>query len=136
MPAFEAIKLNDGTSERTFTPSNIDPRKDVAIFKDQSSGIPVGYPSLTVSVTEPAANAVTGVARVKIQLGLPKVDAITPTGGSVASQSVINVARCHMEFILPIQGTLADRQTILKLAAAVLANSSITAVVEKLEHIY
>lgn len=135
MPAFAALTLNDGKADQTFTPSNID-KNDVAIFRNQASGIPVGYPSVTVSVAEATPGSSTGVARVKIQLAVPKLDTVTPSGATASTVSVVNTARCHMEFILPVQSTLAERNAIIALAAAALANTSIKSCAQNIEHFY
>lgn len=135
MPAFAAISLNDGTSDQTYTPTKKD-QNEVAIFKDQSSGIPVGYPSLTVQVNVPPASNASGVARVKVQMALPKIDTITPTGGSVSTQTVVNTARAHVEFILPVQSALGDRTKLLTLLQNALKDTSVGKCILNLESFY
>lgn len=135
MPVFSSITLNDGSSDKTYNPTKID-QNEVAIFKDQSAGIPVGYPSMSVQVTLPSSSNTNGVARVKVQMALPKLDTITPSGGTVSTQTVINTARAHVEFILPVQSALADRTKLLTLLSNALANENIQACVKNLESFY
>ena len=135
MPALAAITLTTTAGDSVFKPVNID-KNDVATFRDQASGVPVGYPSLTHSINEPASNAVSGVYRVKLQIAVPRLNVKNPAGESLDMVTVDGVTRGHVEFLLPMQGPAAERTQILELLKAALEDSTIQETVKNVEHFY
>lgn len=135
MPALAAITLTTTAGESVFKPVTID-KNDVATFRDQTSGVPVGYPSLTHSISEPASNAVSGVYRVRLQIAVPRLNVSNPSDESLNTVTVDGVTRGHIEFLLPMQGPVAERKEILELCKAALADTSIVSTVENIEHYY
>lgn len=135
MPALAAITLVTTSGSHVYKPVIID-KNDVASFRDQSSGIPVGYPSLSHSISEPASNASSGVYRVKIQLAVPRLNVATVSGETLSSVKVDGVTRGHIELILPMQGPTAERTEILELLIAALKDATIASSVKDVEHFY
>lgn len=135
MPALAPITLNNGSTDNVYTPVTID-KNGVAIFRDQSSGIPVGYPSLTHSISEPASNAASGVYRVRVQLAVPRLNVVSPADETKDTVEVDGTTRCHIEFLLPVQGPKVERSEIIALLAAAIANQDIKDSVQNIEHFY
>lgn len=135
MPALAEITLTTTAGSSVFKPVTID-KNDVATFRDQSTGVPVGYPSLTHSISEPASNAVSGVYRVKLQIAVPRLNVKNPVDASLDMVTVDGVTRGHVEFLLPMQGPVAERTQILELVKAALNDVNIKSTVENIEHFY
>lgn len=135
MPALAAITITTTAGDSVFKPVNID-KNDVATFRDQSSGVPVGYPTLTHSISEPASNAVSGVYRVKLQVAVPRLNVKNPADESLDMVTVDGVTRGHIEFLLPMQGPVSERTQILELLKGALEDSTIQETVKNIEHFY
>lgn len=129
MPSLQPLTL--GTV--TMTPVNVD-RNNVAQFRDQASGVPAGYPSMMSSVTEPSKGS--QVYRVKLQFAKPRLNQFTEPGSSMSTTRVEGIARCHLEFILPSQGTEDERTELIDLVRNALADINVQKTVLKLEHFY
>lgn len=133
MPAIAAITLTDNSaSDHVFNPQKIE--KNVAFYKETAGGVPAGFSTLSICQTEPSSGG--SVYRVKLQLAVPKIDGVTVTGGSVSQVDVIRTSRCNVEFLLPIQSELAEREDLLAMVRDLLSESVIDSVVEQLENIY
>lgn len=135
MPALANLALVTTAGTSTFKPVNID-KNDVATFRDQASGVPVGYPSLTHSISEPASNAVSGVYRVKIQIAVPRLNIVSPADESLDTVAIDGITRGYAEFLLPMQGPVAERTQIVELLVAALGNAVIKGTIQNIEHYY
>lgn len=133
MPAIAAITLTDNSSsDHVFNPQKIE--KNVAFYKDTTGGIPAGFSTLSIGLSEPSNGG--AVYRVKMQLAVPKIDNVTVAGGSVSQVNVVRTSRCNIEFLLPIQSELAEREDLLAMVRDLLGESVVDSVVEQLETIY
>lgn len=143
MPALAALTINDGQATpvaHTFSPVRID-AKGVATFYDRSSGIAIGFPRLTVSMKEPLALNKAGASsknrgyRSVITIDRPTLastSAATGTGIPPAP-TVSHVHSVRMDFDLPEQGTLAERNDIHAYSVNALNNVTVKSVLQNLE---
>lgn len=133
MPAIAAITLTDNAAANVvFNPQKIE--QGVAFYKDTSGGVPAGFGTLSISCKEPSKNG--NVYRVKLQLAVPKIDQVTVTGGSVAEVDVLRTARATIEFIVPIQSGLTEREDLVAFVRSLAGNAIVDSLVEQLETIY
>lgn len=105
--------------DRTFTPFGFVPgQPGVAKWVDKSGGIPVGYPTVTMSVREPTKAS--RVYKVTVKLDLPTLEQTSPstaTGIQPAPTKAYSL-QCIMEFLLPERSTLAERKVLLRNVAS------------------
>lgn len=146
MPSFGNIILADGQSppvNHTFKPVIVD-KNDVANYNDNLSGIPLGYPRLSISLKvpkqplAPGINARTSVYRAKIKVDVPVLEVTAPATGS-GIQPAPTVAYANVgivEFVIPARGSLQDRKDILAYLRNALAHASVVSVIQDLESIY
>lgn len=97
----------------TGSPGNLDPEgfvpNGVAKWVDRSSGIQIGYPSLTVSSRAPTKTS--RVTRIIAKYVSPTMEITSPatsTGIQPAPTKAYD-AICNVEFVLPERMTLAER---------------------------
>lgn len=146
MSAFGNIVLADGATtpvNHTFKPITID-KDGIAWYNDQATGIPIGYPILSLSLkrpklgSSPGSNANGSVYRVNLKITNPTLEVTSPSTGSgiqpaptVAYTDILNI-----EFVLSARGVLQNRKDLLAYAKAILARAEVTAMVQDLEDIY
>nr|QDH91443.1 MAG: hypothetical protein H1Rhizo277660_000002 [Leviviridae sp.] len=127
MTAIAALALADGQStpvSHTFSPVNID-QTGVAKWADRSSGIALGFPTVTFSMRQPTKAS--RVYRVTAKVNLPVLEqtsASTATGIQPAPTKAYDLL-CNMEFILPERSTLAQRNDLLAYVKNYLASTAV-----------
>jgi len=110
-------------TDRDFTPFGFIPNQPgVAKWVDKSGGIPVGYPTFTLSVREPTKAS--RVYKVTAKLDLPTMDVTSPSTGSgiQPAPSKAYSCGCVMEFLLPERSTNAERKILLRDVASLFHN--------------
>lgn len=114
MTAIAAIVLNDGAATpvaHTFGPVGRDPN-GVASWVDRSSGIPLGYPALTLSVRPPVKGGSTYKVQSKIVTPILEVTSpSTATGIQPAPTKAYDLI-ANLELTLPARSTLQERKNI------------------------
>lgn len=155
MPAIAAIKTSSILSATELTTSatvgvdkTFDPEgfvlPGVAKWVDRSGGIPVGYPSLTLSTRPPVKGSRN--YRVTVKVASPTLEQVAP---SVIWTKAYDL-QCIMEFFLPERSTSTERLAFLNAVRSLFATtitasdavpsdatgSPLTAAVQNLESVY
>jgi hypothetical protein len=132
MPSNAPIAIFDGATtpvSHSFSPKAIN--GNIASFQEILSGVPIGYPVLTVSNREPVKGSA-GVYRVTMKLVVPKVITTTDVSGkTVTSVDYSNSA--EITLLLSERSSTQERKNIRVLASNLLMNASPAAVVDNLE---
>lgn len=137
MPAIGNIVINDGASTpvaHTFAPVTI--LGTMASYADRSSGISVGYPTITASLTAPSKTSRLYKARLKVVFPVLETISNSTMSGIAPAPTKAYDLTADMTFLMPERSTLQDRKDILALAKNLLANAVTTALVENNETIY
>lgn len=128
MPALATITINDGATTpvaHAYTPVTTDGL--IASMKERV-GVPVGYPSLGVSVRPPVKGG--EVYKERFTLALP----VTAVVNGVTVVDYTNTGT--IELLLSERSTTQNRKDLRVLLANLLAHATIVSVVENLEPIY
>ncbi len=139
MPAFGNVVILDGKStpvSHTFAPDARD-TNGVALYADCSPGVAAGFWTLSINRRAPVNNG-QQVYKVSAKLRLPTLAVTSPSTGTgiQPAPTVAYAMEAHVEFLIPAQGTLAERKDVLALAKNLLATSTMSSVIENLEAIY
>jgi len=92
----------------------------VAQYVDRVTGVPVGFPRMTLSVRPPANGS--QVYKVVCKVAVPTLEvtsANTETGYQPAPKKAYENA-CHMEWLLPARGTELERTHLLHMVISFL----------------
>lgn len=137
MPAFGNIVIYDAAATpvaHTFAPVAIN--GVVASYADRSGGIIVGYPKLTLSLTEPSKNSRNSKARFKLMLPVLEVIAGTTVGGITPPASKAYELMADITFTIPDRATLQNRKDLLELFKNLLDHTTIESMVQDGAGIY
>ena len=125
----------------TFTPIGKD-EKDVFWFVDQSQSNAIGYWRISVEINQPKLaqpneSSSRRVARIMIGVHEPVLENVTNStvSGVAPAPTVSYIPRSFHEFVLPERAALQDRKNLRKMAANLLADANIIAVVENLNYL-
>jgi len=136
MAAQANIVINDGKATpvaHTFTARGADKAK--AEWKEVTNGVPIGMPTLTMTLRETFGDK--GKNDVELRLGLPVMEVISGAdGGYTPVPKVAFTSWGVVQFTLPNRSSQADRKDILALLKNALANVAVTAAVQDLERPY
>lgn len=90
----------------------------VAKWVDKSGGIPVGYPTFTMSVREPTKAS--RVFKVTAKLDIPTLEQTSASTASGIQPAPVKAYSCQavMEFLLPERSTQAERKILLRNVAS------------------
>lgn len=147
MPVAANIVLADAQAtpvSRTFTPVGPD-AKDPTLFwfEDQSAASPIGFWRISVKLKRPSparANESSQgrVNRVSIQMWQPILETVSNSTvtGIVPAPTLSYIPMSSMEFVIPERASLLDRQNLRKMTSGLVANSSVTSVIENLQGIF
>lgn len=139
MAAIFAVILANGEAtpvNKTFDPVNI--IGDVANWADRSSGIALGYPTVTLSVRPPVNGAKTRNNKVAFRVITPVLEVTSPstaTGIQPAPTKAYDLI-FDGSFILPERCALAERKNILAFAKNALGHAVLQNAVWNLEPVY
>jgi hypothetical protein len=139
MAAIAPVVLANGAASpvnKTFDPVNI--INDVANFADRSSGISLGYPSISLSVRPPVSGAKTRNNKVTFKVITPILEVTSPstaTGIQPAPTKAYDLV-FDGSFILPERCSLAERKDILAFAKNALGHAMLQNAVWNLEPVY
>jgi hypothetical protein len=125
----------------TFNPIGKDD-KDVFWFIDQSAPNAIGYWRVSVEINQPKLaqpneSSSRRVARIMIGLHEPVLENVTNStvSGVAPAPTVSYIPRSFHEFVLPERAALQDRKNIRKMAANLLSDANVIAVVENLNYL-
>lgn len=133
MPALANIVINDGLATpvaHTFTPDRID--SGVALWLDRSSGIALGYPSITQSIRAPAKGATNRVNRCVMKVVYPVLEQLSGSTTWTLAYSL----EFNCTFLMHERATLQNRKDILAFAKNLLASAFSASAVQDLESAY
>lgn len=138
MTAIAAITLADGAAtpvNHTFAPVNID-QAAVAKWADRSTGISVGFPSLTFSIKNPTKGSPSYKVTAKVVLPvLEQTSPSTSTGIQPAPTLAYNLL-ANVDFVLPERSTMAQRTDVLAYLKNYLATTVVGDAVKNFEAVY
>ncbi len=132
MPSNAPITIKDGAAtpaDHVFAPNSIDGR--LAAFQEVNSGVPVGYPKLSISSREPVKNGA-GVYRVVVKLTLPKAVTYTDASGKTVT-TVDHTDTAEVTMLVGQTSTLQERKNLRVLIANALLTTQVAAVSDNLE---
>lgn len=142
MPAMANIVLADAQAtpaNHTFIPIGKD-ANGVSWYEDQSAASAIGNWRISIEMRRPfgqAAGQVSSadrVTRVKIGFHQPSLESLgTSDSGLVPAPTIAYTNRFNAEFILAERGTPQNRKDIRKMAAGLLGDSQLVAVIENLQ---
>lgn len=118
--------LNDGQSTpvaKTFSARGAD--MALAVWKDVSGGISIGFPTITLSNRE--TDSINGTYRVEARVMLPVLETVSgDAGGYVPSAKVAYKLLGKVELIAPNRATLQNRKDLRAFVANLLDHAVIT----------
>lgn len=123
MTAQTTLVLNDGQSTpvaKTFSERGAD--RQLAVWKDISSGISIGFPTVTLSNKErPGTN---GTYRVEARVTIPVTEVISgDAGGYEPVPKVAYTMLGKVEMIAPNRATLQNRKDLWAFVANLMAHA-------------
>lgn len=132
MPQNTTIVIKDGAAtpvDHTFSPSKID-ANNIASFQERTSGVPVGFPTITWSLRAPVNNS--PAYKIVGKLTQPKVITTTDTSGkTVTSVDYQNLGT--VELVMSERSTKQERTDLRVLLSNLLKATPIIASVDDLE---
>lgn len=139
MPAIGNVVINDGATTplaHTFGPAGIE--GIVASYADRSSGIPVGYFTMDVSLRKPSPKSIEKMYKATFRIKTPILEVTSPSTatGIQPAPTVGYNPMCDVSFWLPERSSLQNRKDLRALVKNLLADAVVTALVENLESVY
>jgi hypothetical protein len=132
MPSNAALTIKDGAAtpaDHTFMPTRID-ANNIASFQERTSGVPVGYPTITWQLRAPNAGGQT--YKLSGKLTVPKVINTTDSSGkAVTSVDYTNLAT--VEMVVSQRSTLQERKDLRVMLSNLLVNAAIATSSDSLE---
>lgn len=126
MPNIANLVLKNGAStpvDKTFMVKLNDNR--ASLFEERSGGVPIGYPTIRVQTSDTKA-----VRKVTISIAIPTLEVPAPAAnGFTPSTRVNRTHRSKHEFLLPQNGTDAERRDLLAFHLNVMGLAPIIAIV-------
>lgn len=140
MTAFANITLNDGQATpvaHTFAPRRIS-ADGVAKWQDLSSGIAVGFPTLTAQLREPIKGSKVPTYRATIRLQVPTLEVISNStvSGILPAPTKAYDSGVEVTFLFPERGTAAQRKDVVAYVKNALTQADIVAMLVDLAFVY
>ena len=125
-----ALVIKNGAStpvDKTFSPVRVAPER--SIFADRTSGMSLGFPTITVKSS--AADTKRQTNRVDVDVDLPVV-----IGDAVTGYKVGHTLRFRGYFVLPEAASAEQRSDLLAFAANSLGHATVRATIKDLDAMY
>lgn len=133
-----ALTIADGQSSpanHTFSPVS-QPTPGLQVWKDQSSGIAIGFPVISLSYKEPERQAPNYRFQAKVVLPvLEQTSPSTATGIQPAPTKAYELI-ANVSFSIPARSTLADRKDALAYVKNFLATTVVDSMVKNYEAVW
>lgn len=141
MPAFASLSLSDSVPvAHTFAP--VDIRQGVAFFADRVGGIPLGYPVVSLSLSEPKGpkrmdskgqnyKFLAKVVVPTLELTAPSTMTGIQPAPTKAYDTIMEVAGSF-----PARGTLLERKNARSYVSNLLAGGMVVSMIENLEAVF
>lgn len=128
-----AMTIAGTTTSKTYDPTSVD--SNVAVWKDRSGGIPVGFPTITASLREPGNAG--GNYKAVFRLKIPVLETVSGSvnGFEPAPTKAYDV-QAIVEVIVPDRSTLAQRTELKNQLASVVNHAIFSALAVNLEQVY
>jgi len=137
MPALATVNLTDAAATpvvHAFVPQSL--TGPLATYADQSGGIAVGYPKLTIQVVPPSKTS--RLNKVRMKLVLPVLETISNStfSGIAPAPTKAYDMTADVQFFLPERSTLQNRKDLRAMLLDLMGEAVTTSVVETQESIY
>ena len=106
-------------ADKVYSPIGFDRNQPgVAKWVDRAGGIPVGFPSVTMSVREPTKAS--ALYKVTVKLDLPTLEQTSPSTATGIQPAPTKAYSCQFvgEFLMPQRATSVERTALLKQVAS------------------
>jgi hypothetical protein len=139
MPAIGTITINDGAgtpAATAFAPVGIS--GITASHADRGGGIPVGFPTVDVSLRNPSKESREKMYLATFRVKYPVMDVTSPSTGTgiQPAPSVGYTLIGEVKMWLPERSTLQDRKHIRAFIKNLMSDAVTTNLVETLENVY
>lgn len=139
MPEITDIVLVDGESTpvtHTFAPIQVD--GILADYTDRALGIPIGQPTLSISLRKPQNGSSNGVYKATFKLLVPTLEVTSPSTatGIQPAPTVAYTTQVAVDFLLPMRGTKQERKNVRVMLRDLLDDPTTVAVVDDLANVY
>lgn len=139
MTAFVNITLNDGQATpvaHTFAARRI--TEGIAKWQDVSSGVAVGFPTVTASLREPVKGSKVPVYRAEIVITVPKLETVNASTYNGITPAPTKAYDCvaKLTLLLPERSETAVRKDMRAYLANALAQADIKTMIEDLAFVY
>lgn len=139
MPAFAPIVINDGQAvpvAHTFAARRL--VDGIAKWQDVSSGIALGFPTITASVREPVKGSKIPTYRVEIDFWNPKMETVNASTYNGITPAPTKAYDCigKLTLLLPERSTTNDRKDLRAYIANALAHADVKSLIEDLAMVY
>lgn len=129
----ENVTIAGTSTSKIYNPTNSD--SNIAVWKDRTSGIPVGFPVLTASLREPGNAG--GNYKAAFRLKIPTLEiASGPVNGFVPAATKAYDVQAVVEVIIPDRCTLTERSELAAQLRSFLSSAVFTAMAVNLEQVY
>lgn len=126
MSAQSSLVLNDGQATpvaKTFSARGAD--MQLAVWKDITSGISIGFPTITISNKERTGS--NGTYRVEARFALPVLEVISgDVGGYTPSPKVAYTMFGKVELVSPNRATVQNRKDLRAFVANLMGHATMT----------
>jgi hypothetical protein len=133
------ISLNDGQATpvaHTFSPNSGDgnvPGVSVISYEDRSSGISVGFPTVSIATRKPSKTLRNTKLTLTVKVPTLEVVSNSTVSGIAPAPTVAYDVVAKVDFVLPERSALAARKDLLAYVRNLLANAVVTSAVQDLE---
>lgn len=138
MPAIGNLVINDGAATpvaHTFGPTNV--AGPVAAYADRSGGIPVGFPTVDISLREPVKGGNGGYKAV-LKVIVPTLEQTSPSTATGIQPAPTVAYRLvgELSLIMSERSTTQERKNLVAYIRNALGDASLKLVWENLENVY
>jgi len=141
MPSFSAITINNGDETPvplSFVPTNRG-SDGTAHFAERSSGVPVGYPTVSLNLAQPRPtnDGRTTVYRIKYKVRYPVLATLgTSDAGITPPPTKAYELMSEGTMVIPAACVKADRSNLHAITANLLNSSVVETMITELEAVY
>lgn len=139
MPAIASITLTDGQPtpvNRVFSPTKVD-GEGVAYYENRSTGIPVGYDTLSIGLRAPGKGS--SNYKATLRLRLPTLEVTSPSTATGIQPQPTKAYDCfaNIEMVFPSRSSAQNREDLVKMVKDAFADGDVfPTVCENLENVW
>lgn len=137
MAAIATVTLMDGQATpvaHTFTPVGV--KNAVAVWKDKSVGIPIGFSTLTYSLREPSGSL--PAYKLSAKLVVPTLEVTSPSTATGIQPAPTKAYDCllNIDAVIPDRATDQNRKDLYAYGVSLLANAILSNGIKNAEAIW